>query len=180
MYSYPLPIIVKYCDKIYRTKDYKHLLNELIDEQILKMYPTIRATMIDYILCEKKDVKLFYKYQEVLGISNKQLYVYSIDFLVSDTLIFDIQDVDYCKYYRLLQEFLTKGDYESSMRTCASTVKNMKSADEYHVLSIMECVAYQKKILEEMKPQMKKPTIFLIDIKKVTPEKLTILSTLEL
>ena len=56
----------------------------------------------------------------------------------------------------------------------------MRSADGCHVLSIMECVAFQKKILEEMKPQMKKPTIFLIDFKKVTPEKLTILSTLEL
>ena len=56
----------------------------------------------------------------------------------------------------------------------------MKNGDGCHVLSIMECVAYQKKIMEEMKPQMKKPTIFLIDFKKVTPEKMTMISTLEL
>ena len=71
IYSYPLPIVIKYCDKIYRTKDYKFLLNDLIDEQILRMHPSIRETMIDYIRREKEDIKLFYKFQEVLHINNQ-------------------------------------------------------------------------------------------------------------
>ena len=96
------------------------------------------------------------------------MYSLSVEYLVSKKLTFDIQENDYCKYYRLLMTFLDKGDYNSVMRANQETVKNISNADQCVTLSILECVAFHKELIPEMSLKFKKPTIFFIDFVKLS------------
>ena len=59
-YSFPQPIVIKYSSAIYGLKEYRHLLDQLIEKDILKMHPQIRKTVRNYILGYREDIKLLY------------------------------------------------------------------------------------------------------------------------
>jgi len=88
-----------------------------------------------------KDSQMFYQHQEFIELSNKKLYEYSIDYLASKNVTFNISEEFYFKYYRLLQEYLTQGDFKRVMSANQDTIKSLGAAGDCIVLSIMSCVA---------------------------------------
>ena len=57
-----------------------------------------------------------YMLQQVLDVSDKQLYTLTIDYITDRSV--DNQEMEkyYFKFYKVMQEFLTKGDHKSIMK----------------------------------------------------------------
>ena len=138
----PISIIIKYASKIYGMSQWRHLLHRLVDEDLLKAQPEISKVMKNYINKDCSDTTLLYQLQEVLQITDKQLYTLTIDYLTSRKFSNANMEKYYHKYYKVLLEFLDKGDYKCVMKKNADAILYAQSADQAVHLSIVECVAF--------------------------------------
>jgi hypothetical protein len=137
-------ILLKYCKRLSKMKNYKQLLQNIMDKELLGMDERAAKVCRNYTIKNSKSCQKFYSMQETLQISDKQLYDLSIQYLTSKDFSFDLQTELYYKFYRFLDLHLTKKDYEKVMKFHAEKVKNMSYADESLYLTFVGCIAFQK------------------------------------
>ncbi|CAL6012279.1 Conserved_hypothetical protein [Hexamita inflata] len=174
---YPKPYVVaEYAGDLYGNKDRRHLISALISEENQKKFPGALATCRKYIL-DTKDAQMFYTHQDFIELTDKKLYDYSIDYLVSKDITFNISAEHIFKYYRLLQEFLSLGDFKRVMSANQDTVKSLGAPGDCNVLSILSCVAVQKGLEKQQPFCFKNPDLFFVDAAAVKQGKVTIVAS---
>ncbi|CAL6012291.1 Conserved_hypothetical protein [Hexamita inflata] len=174
---YPKPYVVaEYAGDLYGNKDRRHLISALISEENQKKFPGALATCRKYIL-DTKDAQMFYTHQDFIELTDKKLYDYSIDYLVSKDITFNISAEHIFKYYRLLQEFLSLGDFKRVMSANQDTVKSLGAPGDCIVLSILSCVAVQKGLEKQQPFCFKNPDLFFVDAAAVRQGKVTIVAS---
>ncbi|CAL6012315.1 Conserved_hypothetical protein [Hexamita inflata] len=174
---YPKPYVVaEYAGDLYGNKDRRHLISALISEENQKKFPGALATCRKYIL-DTKDAQMFYSHQDFIELTDKKLYDYSIDYLVSKDITFNISEEHHFKYYRLLQEFLSLGDFKRVMSANQDTVKSLGAPGDCVVLSILSCVAVQKGLEKQQPFCFKNPDLFFVDAAAVKQGKVTIVAS---
>ncbi|CAL6082050.1 Conserved_hypothetical protein [Hexamita inflata] len=174
---YPKPYVVaEYAGDLYGNKDKRHLISALISEENQKKFPGALATCRKYIL-DTKDAQMFYSHQDFIELTDKKLYDYSIDYIVSKDITFNISEEHHFKYYRLLQEFLSLGDFKRVMSANQDTVKSLGAPGDCVVLSILSCVAVQKGLEKQQPFCFKNPDLFFVDAAAVKQGKVTIVAS---
>ncbi|CAL6082049.1 Conserved_hypothetical protein [Hexamita inflata] len=174
---YPKPYVVaEYAGDLYGNKDRRHLISALLSEENQKKFPGALATCRKYIL-DTKDAQMFYSHQDFIELTDKKLYDYSIDYLASKNITFNISEEHHFKYYRLLQEFLSLGDFKRVMSANQDTVKSLGAPGDCVVLSILSCVAVQKGLEKQQPFCFKNPDLFFVDAAAVKQGKVTIVAS---
>ncbi|CAL6107217.1 Conserved_hypothetical protein [Hexamita inflata] len=169
-------IIAEYAKSIYSNMDQRHLISALISEENQKKFPGALTTYRKYIL-DTKDAQMFYAHQDFIELTDKKLYDYSIDYLASKNITFNISEEHHFKYYRLLQEFLSLSDFKRVMGANQDTVKSLGAPGDCVVLSILSCVAVQKGLETHQHFCFKNPDLFFVDAAAVRQGKVTIVAS---